>query len=239
MKLIPLLSLLVLGLWQPPLQGQSLKELTNITPNSIVVRQSGQLTKAHILLDDPKVKVHNNRRYFYYTQGRIHQVQGGYHGHLLHGEYCDFQADSRLQTQGWFKNGLKHGLWKEWNVAGDLIQETIWRKGKGNGSFTRFEARKQEVVRGKNKDGKLHGRVKTYYDGELTTIRRYQQGELKKTIAPTPLWQRARNLFTKDPSKVKSKKAKGPKEKKAKKTKGKKGPSTEEQGGAEGAEEKQ
>ncbi len=224
MKLIQTLLLLACGLCCSTLQGQSLKELTNITTNSIVVRQAGQLTKAHILLDDPKVKVHNSRRYFYYTQGKIQQIQGGYHGHLLHGEYCDFQDGSLLQTQGSFKHGLKHGLWKEWNTSGDLVQETNWRKGKVSGDFIRFNPSKKEKVAGKNKNGQLHGKVKTYYDGELSSVRLYRQGELKKTLSTEPLWKKVKTLFKKDGKTKKDKKEKSPKTPKEKKSKKEKTP---------------
>ncbi len=225
MKLIWSFALALIIGYANPTEAQSLRSIQNININSIVVRQAGQLTKAHILLDNPSIKVHNNRRYFYYTRGEIQQIQGGYHGHLLHGEYCNFANKDQLQTQGWFKNGLKHGLWKEWNEAGDLIKETSWHKGKVSGPFTHFDQRKNQVVKGHNSNGRLNGRIKTYSNGELQTIDRYKNGELKSTKEAQSFWEQIKSITKpKEKSKKKGKKKdqdakKTPKEKKEKKTK--------------------
>lgn len=215
MKLLTGLGFLLCWSFCVSLSAQSLRSIQNININSIVVRQPGLLTKAHILLDNPEIKVRNNRRYFYYTKGSIQNVQGGFHGHLLHGEFSNFVEDERLQTQGWFKKGLKHGLWKEWNAGGDLVKEITWHKGKVHGPFTQFLDTK--TVKGKNKNGQLHGNIKTYVNGQATTVDRYRQGELKSTKdAPPPLLKRIR--FQKQsgnkPPQKKEKKKKKPKQEK-------------------------
>lgn len=68
--------------------------------------------------------------YFWYTNQKIHRNQGGAYGWFLHGKYRAFTGSNRLVEEGNFANGLKNGVWRCWNPAGDLLSAVKYRKGK-------------------------------------------------------------------------------------------------------------
>jgi len=76
---------------------------------------------------DPKIK--NDRYYYWYFNNIIHSTQGGFNGQLLNGHYISFYPDKNLKEEGYFKTGLKDGVWKTWNQKGDLTNVTTWNQG--------------------------------------------------------------------------------------------------------------
>jgi antitoxin component YwqK of YwqJK toxin-antitoxin module len=47
----------------------------------------------------------------------------------LNGHYLAFYPDKNLKEDGYFKTGLKDGVWKTWNRKGDLTGVTTWDEG--------------------------------------------------------------------------------------------------------------
>jgi antitoxin component YwqK of YwqJK toxin-antitoxin module len=66
------------------------------------------------------------------------------------GEWLFYHSNGKLWTQGNYNNGVKVGLWKMWNNAGDLLQEYYADNGY---SKTWYPNGTQESL-GQFKDGK-------------------------------------------------------------------------------------
>ncbi len=102
---------------------------TNVYDLQIHLTDSTQEITADIepVKNDPKIR--NDRYYFWYFNKVIHSTQGGYNGQLLNGHYIAFYPDKNLKEDGYFKAGLKDGVWKSWNRKGDLTAVTTWSEG--------------------------------------------------------------------------------------------------------------
>ena len=88
--------------------------------------------KIHATINYAKREVrakHQDRFYYSFGGNKIRAMEAGINGIPLHGEYKAFFADKSIRTKGYFKKGLKHGTWKTWNQAGELISVCKWRKG--------------------------------------------------------------------------------------------------------------
>jgi len=88
---------------------------------------------------DDDVHVKPDLFYYWYSANAIHSTQGGFSGQLLNGQYSEYYLNKNLKQQGFFKNGLKSGVWKTWNEDGTLKATSTWEKGRlvpnGTGSF--------------------------------------------------------------------------------------------------------
>lgn len=80
-----------------------------------------------------KIRIYAERDYYWYSANQVHYTQGGYGGRLLNGAYVEYYPDNSLKVYGYYKNGLKSGPWKNWNIQGKLTQYLIWNKGKEQG----------------------------------------------------------------------------------------------------------
>ena len=76
---------------------------------------------------NPSIK--QNLVYYWYSANIIHTTQGGFSGKLLNGQYNEYYPDKNLKEQGEFKNGLKNGIWKNWNDDGTLSALANWKHG--------------------------------------------------------------------------------------------------------------
>ena len=77
--------------------------------------------------DNPPVKP--GLFYYWYSANAIHATQGGFSGHLLSGRYTEYYLNKNLKEQGFFKQGLKSGIWRTWNEDGTASQVSNWENG--------------------------------------------------------------------------------------------------------------
>ncbi len=124
---------------------------------------------------------HANSQLMYYCllKDSIHQIQGGYEGHLLHGRYTQLSNNRSPLVKGHFSNGLKHGEWKKWYPNGHLQQIERWRNGQLHGKYERFDGNGQLLASGQHRKGQLHGKNRLYEKGELLEVNRYRKGAVK------------------------------------------------------------
>lgn len=76
--------------------------------------------------------------YFWFKGGAIHQAQYGVSGELLHGKYIKYFHSNQMAEQGYFKKGLKNGIWKTWYKNGILESVQKWHNGLPNGYSNRY-----------------------------------------------------------------------------------------------------
>jgi antitoxin component YwqK of YwqJK toxin-antitoxin module len=115
-----------------------------------------------------------NSIYYCFKSLKILQVQGGYVGALLSGDFTLFCNDIIIQ-KGNFKKGLKDGIWIEWWPSG-LIKESItWKNGVMSGRFIKNDASGLHVVSGNYKNGQYNGEIIRGKNKDL--IRYYSEGK--------------------------------------------------------------
>lgn len=124
--------------------------------------------------------------YYWFKAGRIHHTQGGFSGRLLNGHFTSFYLAKNLKEEGYFKKGVRSGLWRNWRENGILERAAYYRKGQENGRFVRYDDSGVVKQTGRMKDGKLHGYVKTYVSQDSVTNVYYKNGAVavKKKLLP-------------------------------------------------------
>jgi antitoxin component YwqK of YwqJK toxin-antitoxin module len=79
---------------------------------------------------------------------------------LHHGLFMNFFPDGSMRDSGYYRNGVREGLWKEWNEAGTILATGAYRQGRPSG------------------DWKFYNR-----EGRLLYIQLYSaSGKLKETV---------------------------------------------------------
>lgn len=102
-------------------------------------------------------KTSNDKKYFWFKSGEIHESYGDAGGRLLHLKYVKYFADKQLAEKGTFNYGLKEGLWKIWHNNG-VIKETIkYRNGERSGPYNLYSNSGKLLTSGKYKDNQKNG----------------------------------------------------------------------------------
>ncbi|MCB9266037.1 MAG: SPOR domain-containing protein [Lewinellaceae bacterium] len=156
-----------------------------------VFRDSGRLYRASVFLTAVEIKHDNSATYYSYYQDEIHATQGGHAGRLLHGPYEVLGADNQLLIAGHFQQGLKSGLWKHWHGNGKLKAAENWKEGCRHGISGKYNVDGQLLERANYKQGQLHGKQYTYENGEVTSVKKYKNGEWTEEEAKEPKAERA------------------------------------------------
>jgi hypothetical protein len=103
------------------------------------------------------VKPRDNRVYYWFKGGLIHNTQSGMVGELLNDTFVKMYHSNQLAEQGVFKNGLKIGLWKTWHPNGALETTQKWSNGLQTGKFYLYDENKLLIEKGDFRKGKKHG----------------------------------------------------------------------------------
>ncbi|MCV9932930.1 hypothetical protein OIU80_11625 [Flavobacterium sp. LS1R47] len=98
---------------------------------------------------DKKIKPKENKTYYWFKGGLIHESQGGVTGDLLNGKFTKTYHNNKLAKQGEFKNGLRVGVWKTWHTNGVLATTQDWYKGLRSGKFFRYDENGNLIENGK------------------------------------------------------------------------------------------
>lgn len=97
--------------------------------DKVRITQPDQTIIAELQSESSAISAKSNLHYFWYSANSIHETQGGYSGRLLNGLYSAFYLNKNLKEQGYFKKGLKDGVWKSWRGDGSLLSATNWKHG--------------------------------------------------------------------------------------------------------------
>lgn len=117
-----------------------------------------------------------NRQYYWFKGGAIHNSEYGMAGELLHEEYLKFYHSNQLAEGGKFKNGLKVGYWKSWFENGTLESKVYWKNGQKEGKIWAYDATGELIETGRYKDNLKHGTWINYKRGDTL---KYREGKLR------------------------------------------------------------
>ena len=98
-----------------------------------------------------------NKMYYWYKSGEIHQSISSAGGLVLHSKFDRFYESNQLVEQGAFDYGLKNGVWKTWNEDGSLNQTIEWNRGLRDGDFRSYDALGNLIEKGSYKKDKRNG----------------------------------------------------------------------------------
>ncbi|MEM0578699.1 toxin-antitoxin system YwqK family antitoxin [Flavobacterium polysaccharolyticum] len=80
-----------------------------------------------------------NKIYYWFKGGAIHNAQGGIVGNLLNDEFLKTYHNNQIAEYGFFKDGLKIGTWKSWYPNGSLESIQNWSKGLRTGKYLKYD----------------------------------------------------------------------------------------------------
>jgi len=119
--------------------GYSQKTKLNMKNSEVIVVYPDSTVKAIVLLKNFTKTPKNNLTYYWYYQDNINKNLGGYSGKILDGKFLVFDLEKKLIGEGYFKKGLKHGVWKRWYPKGGLISIEKYKNGQKNCVSTLFD----------------------------------------------------------------------------------------------------
>lgn len=99
-----------------------------------------------------KKKITDNKKYYWYKSGEIHESFGDVGGELLHSEYIKYYVSNQLAEKGVFDFGLKDDLWKSWHPSGVLKEEVPWNKGVKKGVYNFYSEEGVLIITGNYKN---------------------------------------------------------------------------------------
>lgn len=106
---------------------------------------------------DKKIKPKDNKIYYWFKGGIIHNAQGGTAGALLNDIFVKMYHSNQLAEKGQFKDGLKDGLWKTWHPNGMVETTQYWSNGLKSGLYSRYDTNGIALEKGKYKEDIKHG----------------------------------------------------------------------------------
>lgn len=142
---------------------------------SLKKRTSDALYRYEFFTTDKVINPTQNRDYFWFKGGTIHNSEYGIGGALLHDEFLKFYHSNQLAEAGKFKNGLKEGYWKSWFKSGVLQSKTYWSEGQLDGSHYVYDHTGKLVETGRYKNNQKHGRWINFTNKDTL---KYRRGEL-------------------------------------------------------------
>jgi antitoxin component YwqK of YwqJK toxin-antitoxin module len=166
-------ALIIQTLWFQSVDAQSYEKI--LSRQKVVINYDDHTV---VTYTEPVEKVSlNNDCYYYWLSGQnINVTQGGFSGKLLNGSFEAFYLDKNLKESGWFLNGLKVGDWKHWNESGVLIDQYVWKDGKKDGQYRRYDANGREIEYGSYQHDLLDG--KQVVVGDSTQVTYYKHGKV-------------------------------------------------------------
>ncbi len=167
--LFPCCLLLSHGMFSQQVNEQKTYTIYLNCPDSMV--------KAEVYYLNPGLKPAKDHFYAWYYNNMIHSTEGGFNGKLLHGAYTCSYPNETMKEQGEFKNGLKKGTWKKWYSSGVIAEIAYWDDGEKDGAYVLYGTSGKKILEASYRNGKLHGTVTSYEDGEVKMKREYKNGE--------------------------------------------------------------
>lgn len=166
----------------------SFSQKIKIDSREIVINYEDSTLKAEVSFKEIKYKPKNNLVYYWYKSNEVKKNLGGYSGQLLNGKYSVYDIENNLITQGYFKNGIKTGIWKKWITKGGLQKIEEYKKGKKDGRFVNYLPSGHIYNIMNYTKGKLHGKYTEYSADTISLEKKYRKGveiipKEKKVIA--------------------------------------------------------
>jgi len=91
----------------------------------------------------------NNKMYYWYKSGGIHQSVASIGGNALHKDYIKYYRSNQLAEQGKYNYGLKTGVWKTWHTNGQVDTKEQWYDGFLQGEYMEYNSNGKLITKGK------------------------------------------------------------------------------------------
>ena len=139
-------------------------------------------------LKNPK----NDKIYFWYKGGEIHQSKADVGGFVLINEFTKYYKSKQLAEKGVFSEGLKDGTWKSWYENGAISTIETWKNGRRHGDFFQFAKNGNTIEEGRYRNHQKHG---TWIKHVSQDTLRFKKGKLlpkkeKDTVQKVPFLKR-------------------------------------------------
>lgn len=154
--------------------------LLSFTDPYTIKRISDQYFRYEFYTTDKDVNIKHNKDYYWFKGGLIHKAEGGVSGQLLDGEFKKYYHSNQLAEQGFFKRGLKIGLWKTWFEDGTTESTQEYSSGQKDGQFYSYSSGGKMLEKGYYVSGKKHGNWINYVTQDTV---QYKKG---KIFVPKP-----------------------------------------------------
>jgi len=136
---------------------------------------------ADILSDLTTEEVEPGVFYYWFGQGQINANQGGYSGHLLHGEYLEYGPSGKMLLKGTHDKGVRSGRWIYWYKAGSVRETREYEGGMLEGNTIRYSPDGRIIHSAEYRDNRLHGDMTTVLNDTVFQIK-YKKGIEKKRV---------------------------------------------------------
>lgn len=136
---------------------------------------------AGILADVRIDKVKPAVFYYWYGHGQINANQGGYSGHLLHGEYLEYGPSGKMLMKGTYERGVRSGHWIYWYKAGAIQETREYEDGLLEDKTIRYSSDGRIIHSASYRHNLLHGEMTTVVNDTVYQIQ-YRKGKEKKKI---------------------------------------------------------
>ncbi len=143
-----------------------------------------------------RIKIENDREYYWFKSSQIYNTYGGYYGKLLDGIYKVYDRETRkLLLVGYYKYGLKDSIWKSWYSDGKLKEVIEYKQGVYNGKYIAYSSDGVLLEEIHYKNGLKSGHHKTFLK-DTVIVHKYNNGKLvtkskkkskKKIVSNTPV----------------------------------------------------
>lgn len=119
--------------------------------------------------------------YYWYGHEQINANQGGYSGHLLHGEYLEYGPSGKMLLKGNYDEGQRTGRWIYWYKAGAIRETREYVDGMLEGSTIRFSPEGKIIYSAEYRHHQLHGEMTRVENDTLFQIK-FKKGIEKKRV---------------------------------------------------------
>jgi hypothetical protein len=133
-----------------------------------------------------KVKVEDNKRYYWYYLNELHCNLGGYQGKLLHGSFILLDSKNNMISKGYIKEGVKDGVWKKWYPNGNIREIRFYDEGIKDGTHVFYNINGSQSRQEKYKKGELQ--IKEQYqkskksESRFSTFRFLKSGKKNSAL---------------------------------------------------------
>jgi len=128
------LFLLFIAIWAgtQTLSAQDVEKLLSFRKVKFTFQNGDNFYHIECLHTKKEIPTNPDLVYCWYMQRQLHESQGCYSGYLLNGSYIMY-TDNRIMIKGYYKNGVKDGLWIYLNANGRTERQERWKDGYLNG----------------------------------------------------------------------------------------------------------
>ncbi|PTX64075.1 MORN repeat protein [Kordia periserrulae] len=137
-------------------------------------------------------KPKNDKTYFWFKSGKIHQSKADVGGFVLVDEFTKYYKSKQLAEKGTFSDGLKDGVWRSWHENGTVATVETWKNGYRHGDFVQFAKNGNTIEEGRYRNHQKHG---TWIQHISQDTLRYKKGVVipkkeKDTVQKVPFLKR-------------------------------------------------